>query len=216
MLKETDKELFDVVIRQQHEDFMINLSDLNEAYTRARVLNNWNEKNMSAIIGGLKFRFWFENNYKIEVSNKIDAKYLKSLNLYKTTGARNTKTVWVNEDIWHYIKDCIFNKDQININITNVYSRKFTNMCYKVFKNITGFIPEYPVLKYRVDYYFPEINLCVEFDEPHHNEPKNLISDISREADIKSHLKCTFIRIKIGEELDGINKIFKEIIPHLS
>ena len=216
MLKDEDKELYGVTIRQKIDEEMLNLSDLQEAYTRARVINNWSEKNITSIIGGLKFRLWFENNYKIDSDNIINSKYLKSLNIYRTTGARNTKTVWVDEDIWHYIKDVIFNKKQIDIDVSNVYSRKFTTMCYKVFKNITGFVPEYKVLNYRVDYYFPDINLCVEFDEPHHNETRQLINDNSRELDITKHLKCTFIRIKVGEELDGINKIFKEIIPHLS
>ena len=39
MQSEKDRELFGVIIRQNTKDSMLSLTDLQEAYTRARILN---------------------------------------------------------------------------------------------------------------------------------------------------------------------------------
>lgn len=49
-MKSTDRNLFDVVIRQETKDSFLSLSDLNEAYTRARVLMGWSEKRLDHIL----------------------------------------------------------------------------------------------------------------------------------------------------------------------
>ena len=56
-------------------------------------------------------------------------------------------------------------------------------------------------LGYFVDYYEPTLNLIIEWDENiHYDIDGNLrIKDKNREEEIKSHLKCNFIRIKESE-----------------
>ena len=107
----TDRELFGTTIRQQTKDGMLNLSDLVESYTQNRVKNGWPEKNITAIMESDKETLFYllekQGLIKVQIRSFIEeienqgfAKYMKSLGVYKTTGARHTKTVWVNPYIW--------------------------------------------------------------------------------------------------------------------
>ena len=63
--------------------------------------------------------------------------------------------------------------------------------------------------RYRIDYYNPEYNIAVEYDEEHHDYNKG--SDIFRQKEIEKELGCHFFRVKEDEELQGINKIIRII-----
>ncbi len=54
-------------------------------------------------------------------------------------------------------------------------------------------------LGYWVDYYEPTLNIVIEYDERHHNSPKNLIMDAKRQQEITDYLGCKFYRIKEGQ-----------------
>ena len=56
---------------------------------------------------------------------------------------------------------------------------------------------EHPSHQYRVDIYFPALNLAIEIDEKHHNSPENAASDAERQAAIEQDLACTFRRVKV-------------------
>ncbi len=112
--------LFGVTIRQRTENGMLNLSDLQEAYTHARVLNNWKERRVEDILleDWTVERIYYlisEDNFvksqdydfmkdldafKEYIKQKSITKVLKEMGLYKTAGARENKTRWVNEYIW--------------------------------------------------------------------------------------------------------------------
>ena len=79
----------------------------------------------------------------------------------------------------------------------------------EAFKEITTIISQYPVLNYRVDFYLPEFNLVIEYDEKQHMYYKN---DKERQTEIENYLQCHFIRVDEGFELEGINKIMKVVI----
>lgn len=64
----------------------------------------------------------------------------------------------------------------------------------KMFTNYT-IIRQYIVLNYRIDFYIPELNIAVEYDEPQHMTPEHKVADALREAEIKRELGCTFIRV---------------------
>jgi hypothetical protein len=111
IISSPDRELFGYTIRQQTKDGMLNLSDLQESYTIARVKNGWNEKNINRIMENDKETlFYLLEKQRIinipmcifmeNIESKGFAKYMKELGVYKTTGARETKTVWVNPYIW--------------------------------------------------------------------------------------------------------------------
>lgn len=114
VLNSPDRELFGVKIRQESKTQMLNLSDLQEAYTIARVQNGWNNRGQLQDI--LSYReninriyYMLLNRNIINISleeyqNKASElgiiSYLKQLGVYKTTGARQTKTTWCHIDIW--------------------------------------------------------------------------------------------------------------------
>lgn len=111
MKSEQDRNLFGMVIRQETKTGFLNLSDLSEAYTQARVRNGWVEKNIDRIMNdNLETIFYLLEKQGViklpmrsfieEVGNQGFARYMKSIGAYKTTGARHTKTVWVNPYIF--------------------------------------------------------------------------------------------------------------------
>lgn len=68
-----------------------------------------------------------------------------------------------------------------------VVERMFTN--YTIIRN-------YPVMDYHVEFYIPELNFVVEYEDEDHNSTKaNAEASAIREAEIKRHLNCTFIRV---------------------
>jgi hypothetical protein len=111
ILKSTDRELFGIKIRQESITGFLNLSDLSEAYTHARVQNGWAEKNIDRIMNdNIETIFYLLERQGLiklpmcsfieQIENQGFAKYMKSIGAYKTTGARHTKTVWVNPYIF--------------------------------------------------------------------------------------------------------------------
>jgi len=111
IMKSDDRILFGITIRQQTGGALLNLSDLEEAYTRARIQNELPEKNISRImIDNAEVLYYLLEKQGI-ISGHISlfmesiekqgfVKHMKSLGVYKTTGARQTKTVWVNPYIF--------------------------------------------------------------------------------------------------------------------
>lgn len=73
---------------------------------------------------------------------------------------------------------------------------------------------QYKVLNYRVDFYIPELNVAIEYDEQHH--AYQLEGDKQRELDIQNEIGCKFIRIEdelnIGSQLGQIINHIKEEI----
>jgi hypothetical protein len=108
---EIDRNLFGVTIRQETKTGFLNLSDLSEAYTQARVKNGWAEKNIDRIMNdNIETIFYLLEKQGViklqmcsfieSVNNQGFAKYMKSIGAYRTTGARHTKTTWVNPYIF--------------------------------------------------------------------------------------------------------------------
>jgi hypothetical protein len=111
VLQSSDRELFGITIRQETKTGFLNLSDLTKAYTYARVANGWSEKNVDRIMNdNIETIFYLlkkQGIITLHMSSFIEtvkevgfAKYMKSINAYKTTGARHTKTIWVNPYIF--------------------------------------------------------------------------------------------------------------------
>ena len=77
-------------------------------------------------------------------------------------------------------------------------------------KGVTTIISQYQVLNYRIDFYLPDLNIAVEYDEIYHKS--NVESDTKRQLDIENYLQCNFVRVQEGFELEGINKIIKVVL----
>lgn len=113
-LESKDRILFDITIKTQTKTGFLNLSDLQEAYTVARVRNGWanrgevqhilsQKENSERIYYILKEQGFINCDFPqfIEDCDKQGViKTLKKIGVYKTTGARKTKTTWCNPYIW--------------------------------------------------------------------------------------------------------------------
>ena len=67
-----------------------------------------------------------------------------------------------------------------------------------------------------IDLYYPQIDLAIEVDEPHHEN--NIQSDRDRESDVSKNLSCEFVRISIssGNVMNQINSLKKRIFEKQS
>src|ERR1035441_7123956 len=113
MKSESDRNLFGAIIRQETKTGFLNLSDLQHCFDAIRFIKGWTNKNIQELISR---REQIERIYYIlekqsvitldlsefieMVGNKGIATVLKSFGEYRTTGARNTKTTWINPYIW--------------------------------------------------------------------------------------------------------------------
>lgn len=107
-----DRELFGVKIRQETKTGMLNLSDLQQAYGIARIEHGWSERNLTEVLNSVtnSERLFYvlekQGFIKVDISSfmneyrKSPAKYLKSIGVYKASGARSNKTVWCNPYVW--------------------------------------------------------------------------------------------------------------------
>lgn len=107
VLKSEDRILYGTTIRQETKTGFLNLSDLQRAYDQEAFKNGWSIKkhqdllaskdNLERIYYILK-KQGFINVGILEfiemTENETPAKLLKKLNVYKTNGARQTKTTW--------------------------------------------------------------------------------------------------------------------------
>lgn len=114
MESENDRELFGVVIRQNTKDSMLSLTDLQEAYTRARIQNGWKFKGeIQHIINGQEnaeriYYVLFEqklinceySQFMGMVQKDGMVKVLKKLGVYRTTGRGENKQSVCNPYIW--------------------------------------------------------------------------------------------------------------------
>jgi len=113
MKSDKDRELFGVVIKQETKTGFMSLTDLQEAYTHARVLSGWSDKRIDHIIKQVENseRIYYLLKEQGFVNVSIDTftemvekdgmiKVLKKAGVYKTTGRGENKTVMCNPYIW--------------------------------------------------------------------------------------------------------------------
>lgn len=113
MKSEKDRELFGVVIRQETKTGFMSLTDLQEAYTHARVLSGWKDHYVSDVMKTAQnweriYYILYEQGFvKTSISVFMEeakengiVKTLKSCGVYKTTGRGENKTVMCNPYIW--------------------------------------------------------------------------------------------------------------------
>lgn len=115
MKSQESRELYGVVIRQETKNSFLSLTDLQEAYTHARIENKWRDRQISDIFrqdSNIERIFYLlkeqkliddktENSrfYEIVKANGI-VKTLKEIGVYKTTGRGENKQALCNPYIW--------------------------------------------------------------------------------------------------------------------
>lgn len=115
MKSEKSRSLFGVIIRQETKNCMLSLTDLQEAYTHARIQYGWSDKNIGHILTrdtNIERIFYLLKEQNIlddemtltsfheSVKNDGIVKVMKSLGAYKTTGRGENKQVMCNPYIW--------------------------------------------------------------------------------------------------------------------
>jgi hypothetical protein len=114
VLNSPSRELFGVNIKQETKTGFLNLSDLQEAYTKARVLNGWsyrghfqdilsqkeNLERIYCLLDELKIINSDFTEFMNRVENATLLKILKEIKVYRTTGKGASKTVWCHPAIW--------------------------------------------------------------------------------------------------------------------
>lgn len=108
-----DRILYGVHIRQETKTGFFNLSDLQEAYNKARIIHGWSKRDINDVLR-------MESNherlfYLLEDLNIIKVSFvtfmemikrqgitntLKSYGVYRTSGARESRSTWCNPYIW--------------------------------------------------------------------------------------------------------------------
>ena len=67
-------------------------------------------------------------------------------------------------------------------------------------------------LGYWVDYYEPNLNLVIEYDEKYHNNSMYTNKDYGRQKQIEELLGCKFLRIKETDSTEFIYNQLKEVL----
>lgn len=108
-----DRVLFGVTIRQDTKNQFLSITDLQEAYTRARIEKGWNEKRISNILSNnesaeriyyiLEKQGFIKAGFpafieEVKASSLVDV--MKKCGAYKTVGARNNRHVSCNPYVW--------------------------------------------------------------------------------------------------------------------
>ena len=98
--------------------------------------------------------------------------------------------------------------------LTDSSEDMFYEIMKRFFNDDVVLVRQYAVMGYRVDFYLPEINLMIEFDEKHHDYGVNKHNDAKREIEIKSYFKSMdeeeevkIIRVKEGREIESLRDI---------
>jgi very-short-patch-repair endonuclease len=157
--------------------------------------------------------------------------FLKINQLYKITGARDSKKTLIDESLERFIilknnakefADSLINVSDINIHSTQIkYQRNeqaYLELLGKILNDICDYEYQYTVLDYRIDFYLPKYKIAVEFDEAFHFQDKKQIDlDLKRQIEIESFLDCTFFRIDERKPvLPQIDSIAKTIIKKIT
>lgn len=113
MQSTNDRNLFGTIIRQETKTGFLNLSDLQHCFDVLRTKKGWTNKHIPELISrreNVERIFYIlekQSCITVDLSTFIEvvekqgiATTLKSYGQYKTTGARQTKTTWVNPYVW--------------------------------------------------------------------------------------------------------------------
>jgi len=113
VMKSNDRQLFGSLIRQETKTGFLNLSDLEDCFNEIRTNKGWTNKNIQELISrreNVERIFYIlekQNIITLDLSKFIElvdskgiATTMKAYGAYRTTGARHTKTTWVNPYVW--------------------------------------------------------------------------------------------------------------------
>jgi hypothetical protein len=223
MKSQQDRNLFGVVISQDTKSRMLSITDLQEAYERARWMHGWSDRKVADVMQTKEFRervfYLLENQGLIatNISGFMDmvesegiVKVLKGLGVYKSTGARSTRRVLADPYIWVLIamemNPMIYAKVVIWLTDTLIFERVEAGTHFLPMNSaIKSIVPEPDYPKY--------CRLINERVFGHHQTGmRNLASakELKAIAKIETYVK-DLIDAKVIRDEDGVINIIKTI-----
>ena len=90
---------------------------------------------------------------------------------------------------------------------------QFQELMTNLLSGIVTVVPQYRTQGYVIDFYIPDLNLGIEYDETPHESPKQKARDNQRQHKLESSVGMRFLRVQEGRELDGLNAILRVLVP---
>lgn len=157
-------------------------------------------------------RIVFTRCYKItkqEGSRIINRKIIHyHLDLVVNIALKSRKIDELNHFIEYLSEKAIPHK---TLPIVPIKEREFGKLLIGSLSGFVEVIAQFQVGSYFVDFYLPKQKLIVEYDENHHNNKQKMELDRIRQEFIEGKINIYFIRVKEGEEIQGLNRILKYV-----
>lgn len=149
-------------------------------------------------------------NFQNTIPNNI-----KYINLFTATGyLKIVKSFQIRHDYKQLKKiyKLLDGKENINMYTSNIPKELyFKEALFETFKSLNiEIIHQFQIDIYRVDFYIPEYNVAIEYDEESHRN--TYYQDRLRENKIKEKINCSFIRCNAyNKDIKNIMKILNHI-----
>ena len=140
---------------------------------------------------------------------------VKKISLFKANGYAKLVKTFVFENDYKKIEEVykfLDGKDNINLYLPKENSENlFKEMLEETLNELKIRMEhQYPAGKYRIDFFIPEYNLAIEYDENYHE--LKIKEDTEREREINKILGCDFVRCSYKDSnIKNIIKILKKI-----
>lgn len=172
-------------------------------------IKNFNKGNDYFKINKKEFLETFKD-FKNMIPNNI-----KYINLFTATGyLKIVKSFQIRHDYEKLKKiyKLLNGKENINMYTSNIPNELyFKESLFEAFKSLNiKVIHQFQIDIYRVDFYIPEYNVVIEYDEEYHKS--TYYQDILRENKIKEKINCSFIKCNAKDkDIKNIMKILNHI-----
>ena len=182
---------------------------------KVRAVNQQFKRNKEKFVEG---KDYFELSKK-EISKYIKTMIpnnIKAIILFTSSGYLKLAKTFVNNTEYKIIKkvyDFLGGNENIDIYVSNErFEISFFKLLKEALKEIdVKLIHQYYVSGYRIDFFIPEYNLAIEYDEEHHKLRTK--EDKMRERKISKEIGCKFIRCSYKDSnIKNLMKVLKETV----
>ena len=194
--------------------------DIGKIYNKdVKTVNQQFKRNKEKFVEG---KDYFELSKK-EISKYIKTMIpnnIKAIILFTSSGYLKLAKTFVNNTEYKIIKkvyDFLGGNENIDIYVSNErFEISFFKLLKEALKEIdVKLIHQYYVSGYRIDFFIPEYNLAIEYDEEHHKLRTK--EDKMRERKISKEIGCKFIRCSYKDSnIKNLMKVLKETFKTLS
>lgn len=140
-----------------------------------------------------------------KIIQNLHKKYIDKDNLLLFINKSRMLTIKEKEDILN-----LFNINYIVTSMKETELLKILQLSFKKYKSTKNFY----VGNYRIDLYFPDLNLAIECDENNHND-RDMNYEKIRQKFIENNLKCIFIRFNPDDINFNIGDVIYKIISYI-